>query len=193
MVSGLCNVKFDRIITDKIYASIDKVNMNSVKALRADYTRLKTMLGRVPDILDFEKYDIMDPLRLTRKYKNYNKAIRALDKTYEVEFDEIENLMLDIICQKVINGKRRGELEILQAILDDRPIPRLYSLLLESCLKVLSGEFETTKDARRNGLPAKSIMDDRLAEYITIKNLKDQQKFLSNYDIQRRSDINIKE
>ena len=52
---------------------------------------------------------------------------------------------------------------------------------------------EYTLEARRNGLPAKSIMDDRLAEYITIKNLKDQQKFLSNYDIQRRSDINIKE
>lgn len=161
MVAGLCNVEFDRIITDKIYASIDKVNMNSVKSLRADYNRLKTMLGRVPDILDFEKYDIMDPLRLTRKYKNYNKAIRALDKTYEVEFDEVENLMLDIICQKVINGKRRGELEILQAILDDRPIPKLDSLLLESCLTVLSGEFETTKDARAKFKGAEMVKEGR--------------------------------
>lgn len=177
IIPGLCSVDFDKITREKIYASIDNAKLNSKKEYVESYNRLKLMLGRVPEIADFGQYGSIDPLKLFSvtspiKYKTnkndskgartYHRALKVLDEDYAIEFDEIQELCMELICQKIINGKRIHELVILKNILIDpdrfmdlsrEELDRKYNTKLDSfrfasCMKVLSGDFEKTKELK---------------------------------------------
>lgn len=118
VIKGESTIYFDEISRKRIYQSIDSADINQMKILKADYQILKNKLGRIPQLLDFDKYGELDPLRLIAKCGSYHTFLEKCDKDYTVKLSEVETEILEFVSTKFASGKRPHELELLEMILE---------------------------------------------------------------------------
>ena len=61
---------------------IDTANFNDIKLIKESYTNLKQKIGRIPTLLDFDKYNSIDPLRIfdNKSLGSYYKFLSKYDK-----------------------------------------------------------------------------------------------------------------
>ena len=64
MIPGASTVNFDEVTKKKIYEAIDAANFNDIKLIKECYHNLKYKLGKIPALLDFERYGTLDVLRI---------------------------------------------------------------------------------------------------------------------------------
>ena len=172
-IAGLSSVNFDAISKERIYASLASTTLDSMTNLKKSFIELQNRLGRVPLLLDFARYDLVDPNVIATKQKNYWKflnKVRASDKiagTYE-------DSALTFLSEELLNGKRPHEILLIKELLsnagvmsikDFRDLLEQNGLInvpetLSSVLAVLSLEFFTEAETNKYGsLPIVTLHD----------------------------------
>lgn len=122
VIPGCSTINFDEISKKKIFESIDIANFNDIKIIKESYTNLKQKIGRIPTLLDFDKYNSIDPLRIfdNKSLGSYYKLLSKYDKEYKIELNKSEELFIEFISKKLASGKRIHELLLLKLALDDK-------------------------------------------------------------------------
>lgn len=118
VIPGSSTIHFDEISRKRIYASIDRANVDDTKLIRENYENLKAKLGRIPALEDFDSYGEMDVLHIFRKFGSYYAFLKKYDKKdYTVELSNHEAHILEFVSCKFADGKRAQELLLLKAAL----------------------------------------------------------------------------
>ena len=170
-IAGLSSVNFDAISRERIFASLASTKLDSMSNLKKAYLELKNRLGQSPRLLDFARFDLVDPTVIATKAKNYwrflNK-IGALDDSA----NSYKDAVLTFLSEELLNGKRPHELLLLKSLLSsvdpvteenftttlgENAIPQDASTLA-SVLRILSLKFFTTaEETKYGGTPILSL------------------------------------
>ncbi|SEP54602.1 PLD-like domain-containing protein [Lachnospiraceae bacterium NE2001] len=157
VIPGISTIHFDEISKKKIYAAIDTANFSDIKLIKENYKNLKYKLGRIPGLMDFDRYGEMDVLRIfdNSSLGSYYKFLVKYEKDYKIRLSAEEEKIVEFISKKLASGKRIHELVMLSNILvsDVNPIARMRESLKErynkdcsdkvvqSVVNVLTNEF----------------------------------------------------
>lgn len=120
-VIGGATIHMDEIARAHIYESIDNVRMNEMKKLVDGYKNLKFKLGHIPAMMDFDKYDAIDIMRIIASQGSYYKFLEKKEKDYLIQLDEIEANYVEFVSKNFAKGKRIHELEFLNLLLLGTP------------------------------------------------------------------------
>ena len=121
VIPGSSTLHFDAISRKRIFQSIDTANFNDISLIKECYKQLKFKLGRIPQLMDFEEYGTIDPLRIfdNKSLGSYHAFLRKYDKEdYKIKFTTDQELVLEFVSRKFASGKRPHELIILKRILE---------------------------------------------------------------------------
>ena len=166
-IAGLSTINFDHITTERIYRSLATVKLDSIARLKAAILELKQRLGEVPRLMDFARFDTIDPVIIasTPSYKNYWSLLHAC-KFEQTTPTEQQAAFLNFFSAEILNGKRPQELLLLRKLLTDPEYSALEyefeSFLsaqhcpsseqtFESVKRVLSLEFFTQLEQEKYG------------------------------------------
>lgn len=116
IIPGASTVSFDRVSEARIYRAIDGGDFTAAKFLRGEYSDLRQMIGRIPDLLDFDRNSSIDPLLIFKTFGSYHAFLRKYESVYDTEFDSAQCSILKFISQKLANGKRFEELFMLREL-----------------------------------------------------------------------------
>ena len=119
VIPGISTIHFDEISKKKIYAAIDTANFSDIKLIKENYKNLKYKLGRIPSLMDFDRYGEMDVLRIfdNNSLGSYYKFLVKFEKDYKVRLSANEEKIVEFISKKLASGKRIHELEMLSRML----------------------------------------------------------------------------
>lgn len=135
LIPGCSTVNFDEISKKRIFESIDKANFNDIKLIKESYSALKQKLGKIPELMDFDLYEAIDPVRIfdSSSLGSYHKFLTKYDKEYTIRFSEAQEMFIEFISKKLAAGKRVHELEMLKCAINykDNLISRLKYTLKE--------------------------------------------------------------
>lgn len=157
IIPGCSTINFDRVSEARIFRAIDDGSFSGVKLICEEYEHLKQMLGRIPDLLDFDENESIDPLRIFMKFGSYHAFLSKYEPSYQTRFDDTQCSMLKFISQKLANGKRLEDLLLIRNVvrsastsyaplaeeLHERTGRKLNLLALDSAFAVLSGSFSS--------------------------------------------------
>lgn len=160
VIPGASTVSFDRVSEARIYRAIDGGDFTAAKFLRGEYSDLRQMLGRIPELLDFDRNGSIDPLLIFKKFGSYHAFLQKYEPEYDTEFDAAQCSILKFISQKLANGKRFEELFMLRELVLGHaatPVELIDSAVaayrkkpqvrtLASACTVLYGDFSAGKD-----------------------------------------------
>lgn len=84
--------------------------------IRENYENLKTKLGRIPSLRDFDDYGEMDVVRFfdNNSLGSYYKFLVKYEKDYNIRLSQDEEKMVEFISKKLASGKRIQELLLLK-------------------------------------------------------------------------------
>lgn len=135
LIPGCSTINFDEISKKRIFESIDKANFNDIKLIKESYNALKQKLGKIPDLMDFDLYEAIDPVRIfdSSSLGSYHKFLTKYEKEYTIKFSETQEMFFEFISKKLAAGKRVHELEMLKCAINykDNLISRLRYTLKE--------------------------------------------------------------
>lgn len=119
IIPGSSTIHFDEIAKKRVFEAIDTADFNDIKLIKENYKNLKNKIGRIPNLLDFDKYGEMDILRIfdNKSLGSYYKFLIKYEKEYKIRVSEKEDEMIEFISKKLANGKRIFELELLKDLL----------------------------------------------------------------------------
>lgn len=119
VIPGESTIHFDEVSRNRIFASVDNANFNDIKLIRENYTNLKNKLGRIPALMDFDRYGEMDVLRIfdNNSLGSYYKFLVKYEKEYKLRLSADEEKVIEFVSKKLASGKRIHELEMLRRIL----------------------------------------------------------------------------
>ncbi|MGX7060023.1 DUF3427 domain-containing protein [Vagococcus humatus] len=153
-ISGLSAINFEHIAKDRIFKSIDTASLDSMRELRAIYFTLKNRINRIPMLYDFYQYELVDPVVLAQKCKNYPAFLTKIGES-QLQLSKAEQAMLTFLSVELLPGQRKQELVLLKLLLKtpeqvtEKQIKELFNqhhLLanedtIESVLSTLSIDF----------------------------------------------------
>lgn len=121
IIPGCCTVSLDSIAKERIYSKIDEAKLGGIKILREAYKDLKNKLGKIPNLLDFEKHGSIDVLKILKhpKYYSYYNFLKSIEGDYTVQLNDQEGLFIEYISRVWACGKRPHELEFLNILLEN--------------------------------------------------------------------------
>jgi superfamily II DNA or RNA helicase/HKD family nuclease len=163
-IAGLSSVSFDAISRERIFASLATTTLDSMTNLKKSFVELKNRLGRPPLLIDFARFDLVDPTVIATKQKNYWKFLNKVG-AIEVQAGVYEDAVLTFLSGELLNGKRPHELLLLTELLanaDGVEVDDFRDLLaksdvandpatLDSVLGILSLAFFTEAEAAKYG------------------------------------------
>ncbi len=120
LIPGASSVQFDEVSKEQIFRSIDRANTSEIALLRSAYETLKFMLGRIPDLGDFEIHGSIDPVKfLTHKsFRSYYRFLKKYEKSCSVSLSAGEAKFIDWMSQKLGSSIRPSEALVLELILE---------------------------------------------------------------------------
>ena len=134
-IPGCSTVNFDEISKNRIFQSIDQANFNDIKIIKESYKELKQKLGNIPILMDFDKHDSIDPIRIfdNKSLGSYHKFLLKYEKSYNVELNQVQESFVEFISKKLASGKRAYELEMIKCAIDykDNLLSKLSEILKE--------------------------------------------------------------
>lgn len=117
IIPGNSTISFDEVSRQKIYESIDRSDFSNTRIIVEAYRNLKMKLGRVPTLMDFNRYGSIDPLKIISKFKSYYSFLRAKDKDYpDPMLSDYEDSLLEFFSKIIAPGKRHLEIEVIELI-----------------------------------------------------------------------------
>lgn len=118
IIPGCSTINFDEISKKRIFSAIDSANFNDIRLLKENYSNLKMKLGRIPTIMDFDKYQSIDILKIFDKSGSYYNFLRKYEKDYSIKLKEKEALFIEFISKKLAGGKRPHELILIKLLIE---------------------------------------------------------------------------
>lgn len=121
-VPGSSTINFDLISKERIYKAIDMANFSDIKIIKENYQQLKLKLGKIPNLIDFDKHSSIDVLRIF-EHKNlgsYHSFLSKYESEYTLQFNELQIQYLEYISRKFASGKRIHELEAIKLCIKKR-------------------------------------------------------------------------
>ncbi|MCJ0576888.1 DUF3427 domain-containing protein, partial [Enterococcus cecorum] len=111
-IPGASTIHFDEVSRKKIFESIDGANFDSIQLIKDAYKGLRQKLGRIPELMEFEKYGELDVMRIlgNPKLGSYYRFLNNYESEYHYELSESSEQMLKFISRKFASGKRAHEL-----------------------------------------------------------------------------------
>ncbi len=121
IIPGSSTIHFDEISKKRIFEAIDHADFTDIKLIKENYTNLKRKLGRIPSLLDFDKYGEMDVFKIfdNKSLGSYYKFLVKYEKKFKIRLNMNEEKMIEFISKKIANGKRIHELELLSILNDE--------------------------------------------------------------------------
>ena len=114
VIPGCSTVSFDRISEERIFSRIDASRFSETRLIKGEYENLKQILGRIPTLADFDEQEAIDPLLIFDKFGSYHAFLSKYEKSYTVSFSQGKERMLKYVSQKLANGKRGLDLQVLR-------------------------------------------------------------------------------
>lgn len=164
VIPGCSTINFDEISKKRIFQSLDSANFNDIRMIKERYMELKQKIGKIPTLMDFDKYNAIDPLRFfeNKNLKSYYGFLNKYEKEYTIELNSLEKLFIEFISKKLASGKRPHELLLLKSILNNdyklidmlsKNLKENYNINLslitrKNVINVLTNEFLTGQDKK---------------------------------------------
>lgn len=119
VIPGASSIHFDEVSRKRIFSAIDNAKFSAIKLIKENYQNLKNKLGRIPSLMDFDKYGEMDVFRIfeNKELGSYYKFLVKHEKEYTIRLSEDEEIFINFISNKIANGKRVHELVLLKRLL----------------------------------------------------------------------------
>ena len=173
LLPGCSSIHFEKIIKERIYKNIDQSNLNKIEDIKYEYKCLKNKIGRVPTYYDFDEHNSIDMTCIfgNESLRSYHTFLKKYEPDYEYKdsLNAVQEEMLQCISQKIADGKRIEELELLKrviayssiyvskyvAALSEKYQATLTDKKLNNVVKVLSNDFlpaETQKKKYSNSV-----------------------------------------
>ncbi len=116
---GEATIYFAPVARQRVLAALDAVRQSSLAYFRPKYRALKQRLGRVPSLLDFHRLAVADPLVVATAgtAKNYGQFLAKMGE--ELTLADYQQRVLTFLTAELLNGKRRQELLLLSALLNE--------------------------------------------------------------------------
>ncbi len=160
LIPGCSSVHFEQIVKERIYRNIDQSNINKVEDIKYEYKCLKNKLGRIPSYIDFDENNSVD---MTCIFENENlRSYYTFLKKYESDYEYKDSLnsaqeeMLQCVSQKIADGKRIEELELLKRLI------AYSSIGIEKYISALREEYTTCVSDRKINNVVKVLSNDFL-------------------------------
>jgi superfamily II DNA or RNA helicase/HKD family nuclease len=117
-IAGLSSVNFDKVSQERIFDSLATAKLDSLKAIKETYRKLRDRMGRAPQLYDFARFDLADPVVVAtagaeRNYWSLVKKFKGTDRGPSVE----QAAALRFLSAQVLDGKRPHELLLLRELL----------------------------------------------------------------------------
>lgn len=86
IIPGASTIHFDEIAKKRIFQSIDATNISDLRRIKESYQNLKHKLGRIPRLMDFDRYGEMDVICIFQNSNlgSYHVFLKKYDKGDEV-------------------------------------------------------------------------------------------------------------
>jgi superfamily II DNA or RNA helicase/HKD family nuclease len=165
VIAGLSSVRFDRIAQDRVLKSLATTKLDSFPNLKNAIETVRNRVGRVPDLMDFLRFESVDPIVLASRLGNYPALLRKLFHE-ETELTLDQSLILSVVSKELLTAKRPDELLLLRLLLDGgtaRPEEIQQSLAthgviatdsqIQSAIRSLTLEFNTASERQNYNLP----------------------------------------
>ena len=114
---GASSVHFDQIVRRRIYEAIDRANVCDSKLIRTSYEQLKAKLGRIPGLLDFDRYGSIDAVKFFEKFGSYYAFLEKYEKTFTIRLTPRAAGMLQFLSSKAGAGRRVSEALVIRTLL----------------------------------------------------------------------------
>lgn len=118
---GMSSVHFDEVARSRIYAAVDQAKTNTISLLKEAYAQLKYKLGRIPDLVDYDRFESIDPNLFfnNKSLGSYPAFLMKYEKEFTSRLSELELEYLKFLSVKFGAGKWIDELIIIQALIND--------------------------------------------------------------------------
>ena len=145
IIPGSSTIHFDEISKKQIFASIDTANFADIKLIKDSYKNLKNKLGKAPTLMDFENYGEIDVQRIfdNKSLGSYYAFLKKYEKDYKIRLNELEESFIKFICTKLVNGKRKTELEVLNDLINNQDYIFPNNLSQTNIMNIFTNEFPT--------------------------------------------------
>lgn len=119
VIPGASTIHFDEVSRKRIFEAVDNANFSDIKLIKENYTNLKNKLGRIPKLIEFDKYGEMDVLRIfdNNSLGSYYKFLLKYEKEYKVILSKQEEKVIEFVSKKLASGKRIQELRMLSRMI----------------------------------------------------------------------------
>lgn len=121
IIPGVSSIHFDEISRQRIFDSVENNKFNSVELIKSKYLDLKTKLGRIPSLMDFDIYGELDVVNIfsNSSLGSYYTFLKKYEKEYLLgHLNETEENIIKYVSRKFADGKRLHELLVLKHILE---------------------------------------------------------------------------
>ena len=151
VIPGCSTITFDRVSEARIFKALEQGKFSQKRLICDEYEHLKRMLGRIPQLVEFDENEAIDPMIIIRKYGSYAAFLEKYDDDCSHKFTDQQLDMLKFLSQKLAHGKRREELIMLKGLIenlsytlptsDTQTQAKLSALRSASAVNVLTGSF----------------------------------------------------
>ena len=115
-IAGQSTITFIDVAKEIIYQNIQKTNFSQLKNIKRDFIQLQKELGRVPNLLDFHKYNFISPKVILEYKDTYYDVLKSL-KVDVPNLTTDEYNILKFISKEFTPAKRLYEILILESLI----------------------------------------------------------------------------
>lgn len=117
VLPGLASIRFDRIAQSRILQAISTAKLDSMRNLKVAIESLRDRLGRVPQLVDFLRFESADPVVLANSRGSYPRLLEILFKEPS-GLDHAEEKFLEHLSSEVLTARRPHEIALMEALLE---------------------------------------------------------------------------
>jgi hypothetical protein len=121
VLPGLASIRFDRIAQKRILDAIGAAKLDSMRHLKVAIESLRDRLGRVPNLIDFLRFESADPIVLANARGSYPQLVERLLKVPD-QLDHREEKMLEHLSSEVLASRRPHEIALIELLLHRRSL-----------------------------------------------------------------------
>lgn len=120
-LKGITTINFEEVAREKVFKSIQSANMTKLDILKKSYTELKNKIGHIPMLIDFLKYEAIDPMVIFNhgNFKNHSEFVTYMEKEEDLLFTskDYPGKVLAFLTLELMNGKRPHELILFNELI----------------------------------------------------------------------------
>lgn len=115
-IAGISSISFDEVAKELVFSAIAATKLDSMSRLKEAYGLLEGRLGKAPALLDFARFDTVDPVLIATRESNYHRFLNKMKASVD-PISARADAVLTFLSVELLNGKRPHELLMLQKLL----------------------------------------------------------------------------